>query len=45
LRSRRQARIIKGMHALLVIDFWVLLAALAVASGVSLRTGAWRQAR
>jgi hypothetical protein len=31
------------MHTLLVIDFWVLLAALAVAFGVSLLTGAWRR--
>jgi hypothetical protein len=31
------------MHTLLVIDFWVLLAALAVAFAVSLRTGAWRR--
>jgi hypothetical protein len=30
-------------HALLVIDFWVLLAALAAALAVSLRTGAWRR--
>jgi hypothetical protein len=33
------------MHTLLVIDFWVLLAALAVAFGVSRRTGAWRRRR
>jgi hypothetical protein len=33
------------MHTLLVIDFWVLLAALAVASAVSLRIGAWRRSR
>jgi len=33
------------LHTLLVIDFWVLLAALAVAAGVSLLTGAWRRRR
>jgi hypothetical protein len=31
------------MHTLLVIDFWVLLAALAAAFGVSLLTGGWRR--
>jgi len=35
----------QGMHTLLVIDFWVLLAALAVAFGVSLLTGACRRRR
>jgi hypothetical protein len=33
------------MHTLLVVDFWLLLAALAVASAVSLLTGAWRRRR
>jgi len=33
------------MHTLLVIDFWVLLAALAVAFAGSLLTGAWRRRR
>ena len=33
------------MHTLLVIDFFVLLAALAVAVGGSLLTGAWRRPR
>jgi hypothetical protein len=33
------------MYTLLVIDFWVLMAALAVAFGVSLLTGAWRRPR
>jgi hypothetical protein len=45
LRSRRQEPIIKDMHTLLVIDFWVLMAALVVAFGVSLLTGAWRRPR
>jgi hypothetical protein len=33
------------MHTLLVIDFWMLITALAVASGVSLLIGAWRRPR
>jgi hypothetical protein len=33
------------MHTLLVTDFWVLMAALAVAFGISLRIGAWRRPR
>jgi len=33
------------MHTLLVTDFWLLLAALAVAAGGSLLTGAWRRPR
>jgi hypothetical protein len=33
------------MHTLLVIDFWVLIAALVVAFGVSRRIGAWRSRR
>ena len=45
LRSRHQGPIIKGMHALLVIDFFGLLAALAVAFAVSRRIGAWRKPR
>jgi hypothetical protein len=33
------------MHTLLVIDFWVLMAALVVAFVGSLLTGAWRRRR
>jgi len=33
------------MHTLLVIDFWVLLAALVVAFLISRRIGAWRRRR
>jgi hypothetical protein len=33
------------MHTLLVIDFWLLMAALVVAFGVSLLIGAWRRPR
>jgi hypothetical protein len=33
------------MHTLLVIDFWLLIAALGVAFGGSLLTGAWRRPR
>lgn len=32
------------MHTFLVVDFWVLLAALVVAFVMSLRMGAWRRA-
>jgi hypothetical protein len=31
------------MHTLLVIDFWMLLAALVVAFAISRRIGAWRR--
>ena len=31
------------MHTLLVTDFWILIAALAVAVAGSLLTGAWRR--
>jgi hypothetical protein len=43
LHSRRPAPIIKGMHTLLVADFWLLFAALAVAFLISRRIGAWRR--
>jgi hypothetical protein len=45
LRSRRRALIIKGMHTLLVIDVFGLLAALVVAFLISRRIGAWRRPR
>jgi len=45
LRSRPQGPIIKGMHTLLVIDFFGLLAALVVAFLISRRIGVWRRTR
>jgi hypothetical protein len=33
------------MHTLLTADFWILLAALAVAFLISLRIRAWRRTR
>ena len=33
------------MHTFLVVDFWLLIAALAVAFAGSLLTGAWRRPR